>query len=99
MQVFNLENQWTTLTAVEAHLLQRLKGACSYGFWGQRRKAFCPMLHPEQLEEVWCRCLDVHADFLQRHVHLLANRFRAIGLADATVMAEHINQRMIRDIT
>src|SRR5262249_607978 len=83
------------LTAVEAHLLEGIKGPRPERFWGQRRKAFCPLLHPEQLEEVGCRCFGVHADFVQRQAYLRMDRVRAIGLHDATVMAQHIDQGVI----
>ena len=95
MHILDLDNQGSLLTAVETHLFQRVKGPCPDRFWGQRRKAFCPMLHPEQLEEVWRRFRSIHAHFLERRAHLLADRFRALGLADTSVMAQHINQGMI----
>jgi hypothetical protein len=49
------------------------------------------------LEEIGGRFLDVHSYFVQRKAYLLANCFRALGLVDATVMAEHIDQGMIRN--
>ena len=52
MQVLNLENQWTLLTALETHLLQGVEGAGSDRFWRERRKAFCSLFHAEQLEEI-----------------------------------------------
>jgi hypothetical protein len=97
MQVLDLENQWTLLTPFEAHLLEGVKSTVSEGFRGQRRKAFCPLFHPEQLQEIWCRFLRIHGDFLQGKAHLLDDRFRAIRLADATVMTEHVEQGMIRN--
>src|SRR5580765_6415144 len=97
MQILDFDNQGALLTAFEAHLRQCLKGPSSDRFWSQRRQAFCPMLHPEQLEEVWRRFFGVHADFVQRKAYLLIDRFGAIGLNDATVMAQDVDQGMIRN--
>ena len=81
--------------SLEAHLLEGLEGAGSDRFWRQRRDRFRPVLHAQQLEQIGRRFLRVHADFLQGKAHLLADRFRALGLADTTVMAQNINQGMI----
>jgi hypothetical protein len=54
-----------------------------------------PYFHPKQLQEIRRRFLSIHAHFLQRKAHLLNDRFRAIGLVDTTVMAQHVDQRMI----
>src|SRR6516225_7219238 len=96
MHVLDLDNQWALLTALEAHLPQRVKGACSYGFWRQEGKRCSPVFDAQQLEEVWCRFFGVHADFVQRQAHLLDDGFRALGLADATVITQDVDQGMIR---
>jgi hypothetical protein len=95
VEILDLKDQRTTLTALEAHLLESVKGPCPDCLWGQRRKAFCPILHPEQVEEIGGRVLGVHAHFLQRTSYLLRDCFRAICLADITVMAQDVDQRMI----
>ena len=95
MQVLNLENEWTLLTALETHLPQRLEGAGSDRLWRECGNGLRSLFHPKQLEEIGGRCLGLHADFLYRQAYLLDDRYRALGLADATVMAQHINQGMI----
>src|SRR5262245_26038453 len=95
MQVLDLDNQRTLLTALETHLLQRLESASPNRLWRECGNGPRFLLHPKQLEETGGRCLGVHSYFVQRHVHLLDERFRALGLADATVMAEQVDQGMI----
>ena len=56
---------------MEAHLLQRLEGAGLDGFWRERSEGFGALFHPEKLQQIWGRFLGVHADFVQRNVHLL----------------------------
>src|SRR2546425_8059004 len=97
MHVLDLDNQWTLLTALETHLLQRLERASSDRFWREDRNRCRSRFHTQQLEEVWRRVFGVHADFVQRQASLLNDRFGAIGLNDATVMAQHINEGMIGD--
>ena len=33
VEILNLKDQRTTLTPLQAHLREGVKGACSYGFW------------------------------------------------------------------
>src|SRR5947209_7326018 len=98
MQVLNLENEWTLLTALETHLLEGVKGPCPDRFWRECRNGLRSLFHPEQLQEIGGRFFGIHADFSQRQVQLLDDCFGALGLADATVMAEHVDQGMIRNI-
>jgi hypothetical protein len=97
MQILDFDNQGSLLTAPETHLLEGVKGPCPDRFWSQRCQAFCPRLHPEQLEEIWRRVLGVHADFVQCKAYLLKDRVGALGLADTTVMAQHVDQGMVRN--
>src|SRR5215831_16475488 len=97
MHVVNLENEWTLLTALETPLLEGVKGPCPDRFWREGGNGLRSLFHPEQLEEIGGRVLGVHADFVQRQGQFLDDRFRALGLADATVMAQHIDQGMIRN--
>src|SRR5689334_2154148 len=97
MHVLDLDNQWTLLTPFEAHLFQRLERAGSDRLWCECGNGFRPLFHPEQLKEIGGRCLSIHPNFSQRHVHLLGHRLRTIGLADTTSVAEHIDNWMVRN--
>jgi hypothetical protein len=47
MQVLDLDNQWTVLTAFEAHLPERIKGLCPDRFWRQHGDGLCPLFLTE----------------------------------------------------
>src|SRR5262249_39608211 len=96
MHVLDFDNQWTMLTALETHLRQCPKDACSYGFWRQASQRGSPVFHTQKLQKIGGRVFGVHADFLEHHVYLLDDGFWAIRLADATVMVQYINQGVIR---
>src|SRR5215510_15608596 len=97
MQVFNFENQGALLTALETHLLQGLERVGSEPLWCECGNGLRSLFYPEQLQEIGGRVLGVHADFSQRHVHLLDDGIWVLRLAHATVMAEHINEGMVRN--
>src|SRR5262245_54282340 len=95
MQILDFDNQWTLLTPVETQLLEGIKGLCPDRFWRECGNGFRPLFHPEQLEQVWSRCLWVHADFLQSDMYLFSDMLRTLVLRKNTVVAEKVHNGMI----
>src|SRR5919206_180372 len=57
---------------------------------------FGALLHPEKLEEIQGGGLDVQAHLVQGTTHLCGDGRRAIGLSDAAVGAEEVEDGMVR---
>ena len=52
MQVLDFKDQRPTLTALQAHLFQRVEGVGLDGFRRQPGEAFCAVLYSQQLEQI-----------------------------------------------
>ena len=90
MQIFNLEDQRLTPTAIEAHLCHRRQGAGFTCLWAEGREGVCLLLDTEEVQEHRGPLFWGHVHFLETAVHLDGDVLRTIGIRDATVVPEHI---------
>src|SRR5215471_4004804 len=95
MQVFNFKDQWALLAPFQTHLFEGVESPRSDRFGSQYSDGCGPVLDAQELEQIRSGCLHIDAHFLQSKSYFLRDRFGAIGLADATVMAEHFDQGVI----
>src|SRR5215831_10323667 len=95
MQVFNFKDQRALLAPFETHLSEGVESPRSDRFGSQYSDGCGSVLDVQELEQIRRGCLHIDAHFLQSKSYFLRDCFRAIGLDDATVMAQYIKSRMI----
>src|SRR5262245_32000774 len=97
MQVFNFKNQRALLAPFQTHLSEDVERPRSDRFGSQHPDGFGPVLDAQELEQIRRGFLSIDPHFLQSKSYLLRDCFRTIGIDDATVMAQHVNEKMIQN--
>ena len=97
VQIFDDEDEWAPSASIQAHPPEGVEGAGPDRLRGKHGKALHSFLHPEEQEKVRRVLVGVHADFLDAQAHLAGDDLRRVGVGDAAIVPDDVEDGNVRD--